>query len=397
MSKRLSKDDEAVRDIAPPMKNKLVVPDQAVKKLLLIVHRTGSKTWALRRYPKPGVPSTESIGMWPDMTVDEARKRALLDEGPGKTTGNAKTALAADTVAAVAKDFIVRYVEKEKLRSQPEIERVFAKYILPQWADRPLSEIKRDDVTKLLDHIEDAHGPRMADVALAYLRQLMGWYAVRKGDYNSPIIQKMNRSKRIKRSHVLSDDAIRALWKAAPQLGSFGAMCQVLLLTGQRLAKVATMQREHVEDGIWTIHAEGREKGNGGTLVLPPMVQAIIAAQPEIIGRPFVFACGGYQIEHKARLDKLMRAELGGDLPEWRIHDLRRTARTRMAEAGVPSDHAEAVMGHSLPGLVGTYNRHGYVAEKAQALAKLAALVGRIVRQGPGVAVGAPGRRRAPG
>jgi integrase len=378
---RLSKDDEAVRDVAAPVKYKRVIPDAVLPKLLLIVHPSGSKSWALRTYPRIGVPSTRSIGSWPAMTVDAARKAALLDTGKNNSRTGALENMPTGghiSVAAVAKDFIVRHVEHNKLRTQDEIQRVLDKYILPEWGERPLTEIKRADVTKLVDHVADAHGKRQAEVVFAYIRKLMSWHAARSDDYNSPVVTGMRPRQRRARSRVLSDDEIKALWRVASQLGSFGAMCQVLLLSGQRLAKVALMRHEDVVNGVWVIATDKGEKGNAETLPLPPMVRRIIAEQPVIVGRPFVFACAGYRDIHKRALDKLMRAELGG-LEPFVIHDLRRTARSLMARAGVPRDHAERVLGHALPGVEGTYNRHSYQDEKAAALRRLAAEVARIV------------------
>ena len=63
----------------------------------------------------------------------------------------------------------------------------------------------------------------------------------------------------------------------------------------------------------------------------------------------------------------------------WVIHDLRRTARSLMARAGVKSFIAERVLGHILRGVEGTYDRHDYGPEKADALAKLAGLVALIL------------------
>jgi integrase len=187
---------------------------------------------------------------------------------------------------------------------------------------------------------------------------------------------------------VLSDDEIRALWKIAPDFGSFGALCQVLLLTGQRLAKVALMHHEDVVDGVWVIRTEKGEKGNAETLPLPPMLRRIIAAQPKIVDRPFVFACAGYRISHKRALDKQrLKAELERNglsaLKPWVIHDLRRTARSLMSQrAGVLRDHAERVLGHAIPGVEGVYDQYSYQTEKGEALAKLANLVAKIVKGG---------------
>jgi len=66
-------------------------------------------------------------------------------------------------------------------------------------------------------------------------------------------------------------------------------------------------------------------------------------------------------------------------LPNWTLHDLRRTARSLMSRAGVPSDHAERCLGHVLPGIRGTYDRHEYLSEKRRAFEALASQIDRIV------------------
>jgi integrase len=68
-----------------------------------------------------------------------------------------------------------------------------------------------------------------------------------------------------------------------------------------------------------------------------------------------------------------------GEIPSWTLHDLRRTARSLMARAGVRPDIAERVLGHAIAGVEGTYNRHAYRDEKADALRNLAALVETIL------------------
>ena len=66
-------------------------------------------------------------------------------------------------------------------------------------------------------------------------------------------------------------------------------------------------------------------------------------------------------------------------LPRWTIHDLRRTARSLMSRAGVPTDHAERCLGHVMPGIRGVYDRYEYLEEKREAFDKLAVLIRRVV------------------
>jgi integrase len=62
----------------------------------------------------------------------------------------------------------------------------------------------------------------------------------------------------------------------------------------------------------------------------------------------------------------------------WRVHDLRRTARSLLSRVVRP-DIAERVLGHAIGGVAGIYDRHRYHDEKADALRLLAGLIDGIV------------------
>ena len=96
--------------------------------------------------------------------------------------------------------------------------------------------------------------------------------------------------------------------------------------------------------------------------------------------------------EGKAKLDD----KLPEGMPGFLAHALRRTARSLMSRPGRSSDHAERVMGHAIAGVEGIYDRHAYRDEKADALAKLAALIELIVDPGRAnvVAMTNPKRRQ---
>jgi integrase len=72
---------------------------------------------------------------------------------------------------------------------------------------------------------------------------------------------------------------------------------------------------------------------------------------------------------YKLSLDARIAAK--GTISPWRLHDLRRTAATRMAELGVLPHIIEAVLNHvsgHKAGVAGIYNRATYQSEKRQAL-----------------------------
>ena len=361
--------------------------------LILRVNYGGLKSWRALHYLKRidgegkhlTIPTTSKLGKWPVLSLADARAKAkVFLADPQKALQQADSGSFRD----VAQNFIKRHVEANKLRSKGDIVRCLEKYVYPHWGDRPFREIRRGDVANLLDHIEDNHGKRMADVVLGMIRSLMNWYTTRDDDYVSPIVKGMKRSNgNGGRARILTDDEIRALWVACEGAGMFGAYCQTLLLTAQRRRKVADMQWSDVVDGTWTIRSDDpREKNHAGVLKLPKILIEMLQGQPRIAGNPFVFpgkprgrrTPGPAPLrsfaENKAALDRKLP-----DMPPWVLHDLRRTARSLMSRAGVSSEHAERVLGHSIRGVEGIYNRHEYTAEKADALERLAALVGTIV------------------
>jgi integrase len=170
-------------------------------------------------------------------------------------------------------------------------------------------------------------------------------------------------------------------------------MVRLLLLTGQRREKVATMKWADISlDGTWTIDTAEREKGNAGLLQLPPQALSIIATLPRIGENPFVFAGRGNGCHNISQSKRPFDRKLP-KMPRWTLHDLRRTARSLMSRAGIRPDIAERVMGHAVEGVEGVYDRHSYRDEKADALARLAALIDGIVH--PRVNVTPMTKRRA--
>ena len=183
-----------------------------------------------------------------------------------------------------------------------------------------------------------------------------------------------------KRARILDDDEIRAVWAVADANGTFGAIVRLALLTAQRREKIAALRWEDVTvDGVWNIPTEEREKGNGGALVLPEAALAIIQGQRRVGDNAYVFA--GRGDGHFNGFSPCKRAfdKKVGDLPRWTLHDLRRSARSLMARAGVRPDIAERVMGHAITGVEGVYDRHSYRAEKAEALRQLAGQIEMIL------------------
>jgi integrase len=245
----------------------------------------------------------------------------------------------------------------------------------------PISEVARRQYVGVLDRIADERGPVRADRVLTALKRLLSWHSERS-DFVSPLGRGGRRTSIAERarSRILSDDELRKLWTTAEKDGTpFGPFVRFILLTATRRNEAAGLHRSELTDNgaTWVIPAD-RHKSKRDVLVpLSKAAQAIVAAQPVLAG-DFVFSAEGMRPLRNFAGGKSALAATAG-VKDWRLHDLRRTARSLMSRAGVPSDHAERCLGHVIGGVRGVYDRHEYDAEKKQAYEALAAQIDRIV------------------
>jgi integrase len=364
-----------------PRPQRFTFPDPELTGHYVRVTPNGNKTFSVVARAPNGKQVWAAVGAADAMPIKEARERARVAIGRIRDGLSAFEA-APNTFGEIAEQWLTRHVQAKGLVTDYQIGRLLHVHVLPQWGTRPFLQIRRSDVAALLDRVEDNHGARQADMVLTVVRSLMNWFATRHDDYTPPIVKGMRRQnpKQHERERILDDAEIRAVWKAAESNGTFGGILRLALLTGQRRTKISTMKWADLsDDGEWTIPKAPREKDTAGTIKLPDVALAIIRAQPRLASNPHVFAgrgngpfCGFGAT--KATFDTKLP-----DVAPWVIHDLRRTARSLLSRAGVLSEHAERVMGHAIGGVEGTYDRHKYADEKADALARLAALIEGIV------------------
>src|SRR5262245_21157401 len=359
------------------------------------VQPSGTKSfWSVARDPKQKQIWTY-VGPCDAMTIEEARAKArtiLNRVRAGLPAIEAK----GESFDTVIDEWRKRYVEGKKLRTGDKMLSLIKRHISTELRARVFTELHREDITALLDKIEDENGAPVADKVLTVVGSVMSWYAVRHRDYVPPLVKGMRRTDKKERDRVLDDDEIRAVWKAADANGTYGALIRMLLLTAQRLDKVLSMKWEDINaDDVWTIPTAPREKGNVGKVRLAPGARAILDALPRFDSNPFVFSLRGQRHMSASGMFKAkFDARLPSAMPDWRLHDLRRTARSLMSRAKVSSKDAERVMGHSLPGVEGTYDRYAYFDEKSEALQRLADLIDGIVHPRENIVPMTKGRMR---
>jgi integrase len=185
---------------------------------------------------------------------------------------------------------------------------------------------------------------------------------------------------------VLTDAELRALWTTTSAMaGPFPAFIKFLLLTAARRVEASAIQRSEISaDHVWTLPASRNKTKKELPRPLSKAAQALLQQLPEIAGSDFVFTIDGRRpINGIARCKRALDQASG--VHDWRLHDLRRTARSLMSRANVNHDIAERCLGHVLPRIRGVYDQHDYVPQMRLAFEALAALIETIVNPQPNV------------
>jgi len=275
-------------------------------------------------------------------------------------------------------------------RYAAEIERVGKREIVPALGSRPLTETTRRDWSNLIIATHKRApgvGSMLYRTASAFLNhaEAVGWIPAailpRKGLATlAPPVPS--------RERVLTDNELRAIWQASAKLRPKArTFVRLLVLTAARESEVADVAVGEIDRTArrWTIPGKRAKNGRSITLPLSDAVidelQAVWPAHGEragpewrLLGDTAGSGLRGFS-KLKARLDQL------SGVSGWRLHDLRRTARTGMTRLGVPREHAEAALNHisGRSALERTYDRHNYAEEVIAALGRWQAHVGALV------------------
>ncbi len=399
--------------------------DAGAPGLALRITDKGVKSWSVY-YRLDGKHQRLTIGAWPEIGVAEARDQAREIKSQAKTGVDPKEARkaekvaaedeAADTFGAIAEEYIkIECLERKlkndkilppKLKRGREVESIIRRELMPHWQHRPFAELRKRDAIKLTEALVDDGRPAAAHRLHEIIRRIGRWAARRDRIGLNPFADMDPPVDKIVRDRYLKPPEIEAVWNAWDTMGyPFGPFGKLLLVTAQRLREVAQMQWPEIDrDGaLWIIPADRTKSGREMEVPLSSLALEILDTLPCFTGANFVFTTtsgrrpvSGFS-KMKARTDTLVleaareQAEEAGKDPEsvepmppWRTHDLRRTARTGLAELGVPQIVAEKVLNHAERNvLVKTYDRHEYAAEKRDALERWALRLREITEPPP--------------
>jgi hypothetical protein len=395
--------DRLIRSLRPAERGEVL--DAVVPGLALRVSPTGSKSFVLiQRFPGSRNPTRRSLGKYGAITLQDARIKArrwleLIERGRDPAVELERERLAevrkrASTVAAVAEDFVVQKLSRERQRK--DAERTLRR-LIKAWGDRPITDIAPLDVIQAIKPIM-VSAPYSAHATLTLAKRFFAWAVDLQiyGIESSPC-DRLRPSKiigqRKPRQRVLSEDEIFALHRAASRMPyPHGPLLLMLLYSGQRHSDVALCPWNEISlgRGQWII-AAGRFKSEVSHLVpLSAPMMTLLSGLPRFKGSDKLFTHYGRSLQRgivagikddlDARMLRTLRAlarKRGQDpntvkLEPFVIHDIRRSLRTRLTELKVPTEVAEAVIGHGPRGIERHYNFYQYADEKADALERWA-------------------------
>jgi integrase len=333
---------------------------------------SGRKAWIVQYRPSNSRRTRRvTLGAVEKFTPAEARvaarkllARVALGHDP-QGEREAERARSARTFRSAIEVYLV--AKQGELR--PASYRTRKLYLLGGPYFRPLhpigvGDITHSDVAARLSAIARDHGAQTATAARKAISAAFRWFMEEGWTAANPVIGTRKPAEAESREHVLTNAELVRVWNAAAD-DDFGRIIRLLILLGSRRAEVGGMcwSELDLDVGTWTLPATRSKNHRQHVITLSPPALEIIKSVPRT-SRDQLFgdrAGKGFTSWSRGRQD--LDRRLAGKVRPWRIHDLRRTVATRMADIGIEPHVIEAALNHfsgHRRGVAGVYNRSSY-------------------------------------
>ncbi|EJG0618037.1 tyrosine-type recombinase/integrase [Vibrio parahaemolyticus] len=379
--------------------------------LYLMIPKSGKPYWMLR-YTFNSKRKEMTIAKHGELSLKEAKAEAALLrkkllEGINPLAERKKEqATVIKTVDDLFEDW---YKTLEPRLQHPNIpKRIYQKEMSPYIGQQSLKHISPLDIRDIVQRVANSGRPTIANDTLMYAKQLF-----RHGvkfqllDSNPALALEITDAGGVEksRSRFLTLKEIDQVFTVfGENKDSFTRenylACTLLLCLGVRKAELTEAKWDEfdLDKALWHLPSDRSKSGNGFIVPLPEqVVEWFRELHTRACGSEYVFPNRrASKVPHMGKdtlnraIAKLFGREPGrkiqppnkmGDIEYFTVHDLRRTCRSLLASAGVPSHIAERCLNHKLKGVEGIYDRHDYLDERREALNKLVALVRNSITQ----------------
>ena len=311
----------------------------------------GMKTFYVRRKIN-GRSDKLFIGRFPEVSVEQARTRAMsfhADLAAGHNQAEEKRALNTEMTFGNLFDL---YLERHMFKSRKtgSILRDDFDNLFSHWKNRKLSSITRESVELLHAQLGKERGRYRANRAIQLISAMFNKGILWKLWKQDNPARGITKFAEMARERVLREDEIGKFFSCLDQepKDQFYDFVMMLILTGQRKGNVLAMRWEDIDlvGKTWTIPGEVMKNGQSLTIALTDKEIAILERRQTKRINDFVFYSKGkkgHYIEPKRRWRALLK---NAEIKDFRIHDLRRTLATYMANSGANVAVIQSALNH---------------------------------------------------
>ena len=230
----------------PPAYRRTVVHDLKIRGLQLRVTPTGVKTFSVFRRIKGGRPERLTLGKFPAMSIEGARRAAAKINAAIEDRQNPaeiKRSLREEqTFGQLFEEYLERHSKPRKRRWQDDKSK-YAKYVEKSMGSKKISSIGRSDIASMHSVITRGGHPTTANRVLALISSIFSW-AISVGSAEKNPVSGIRRNPERSRDRFLHAHELPRFFRSLAlepntTMRDFFLMC---LLTGARRENVLHMQ-----------------------------------------------------------------------------------------------------------------------------------------------------------
>lgn len=368
---RLHLTDIVVRSLKAPASGQVDYWDATTRGFGVRVSQSGTKTFMTKLRNQ-----RVTIGRYPDCSLADARKKANGLKSQEEPLARSKI-----TFEQAYERFKTEHVALKRARTQYDYKRTIEWYFLPKLASIRLSKITYETITGITAPLADT--PSEQAHALAIARTFFKWCARPPRRYAPSPLEGLQLTLAKSRKRTLSDDEIVRVWRAAEVQGyPHGTVVRLLLLLGQRRGEITGLRWAWIDqkDRTITLPDTLTKSKRAQTFPYGDLAAQILEDVLRLNSTDLLFPTRWDDDRPFSGFSKYKSAMMDG-VPDWTLHDLRRTFATRLAQMKVPPHIVERLLNHKLgsignktDGIVSAvadvYNRAAYLPEMREAIEK---------------------------
>jgi len=279
------------------------------------------------------------------------------------------------TILSLVEEYLDKWAKARK-KSWKEDQRILYKDVVPAWRRKKVwrrkkaQDVTRRDIVLLLDRIMERGAPIQANRTLSAVRKMFNFARSRGILDTSPCWAIAAPAKENRKDRVL------IFWeglKSARMERGTALVLTFQLISGQRKGEIATAEWKDLDlnQGWWTIPSEKSKNTYSHRIPLTRLALSILSEIKNIAGDSRWLFPSRRDDRHitQSSIDHAVRNNLDHfGIAPFTPHDLRRTAATHMASAGVSRLVIKKILNHTESDVTSIYDRHSYDKEKLQAM-----------------------------